>query len=98
MIHGRAPEETVLDLPPVVPAEPASRKPPTLLRQAAMPNRAAAEDASPMAAPECRLRHRLPSRPTQGTSPALAGTVAITRAIGPTSLGRRERPVRAARR
>ncbi len=33
--HVRGPEETVCDLPPVVPAGPASRSPPICLREAA---------------------------------------------------------------
>ena len=50
MIHGRAPEETVLDLPPVVPAGPASRKPTTCLREGGMSDVATTEDASELAA------------------------------------------------
>ena len=62
--HARGPEETVCDLPPVVPAEPASGTPPTCLREAGMPDHAPAEDASQLAPPEPRLRHRLADRPT----------------------------------
>jgi len=57
--HARGPEETVCDLPPVVPAERASRKPPTCLREARMPDRAPAENPSQLAPPESGVRHRL---------------------------------------
>jgi hypothetical protein len=57
--HARGPEETVRDLPPLVPAERASRRPPTGLWQTGMPSRAPAEDASQLAPPESGLRHRL---------------------------------------
>src|ERR1017187_8605287 len=50
--HARGPEETVCDLPPLVPAGRASRRPPTCLWQTGMPSRAAAEDASQLAPPE----------------------------------------------
>jgi hypothetical protein len=57
--HARGPEETVCDLPPLVPAGRASRRPPTCLWQTGMPSRAAAEDASQLAPPAPGLRHRL---------------------------------------
>src|ERR1035441_9590264 len=95
--HAGGPEETVCDLPPVVPAEPA-RTPPTCLREAGMPDHAPAEDASQLAPPEPRLRHRLADRPTRGADPIPARTVAVARAVEPTSLGVRERPVRASTR
>jgi hypothetical protein len=57
--HARGPEETVCDLPLLVPAERASRGSPTCLREAGMPDRAPAEDASRLAPPEPGLCHRL---------------------------------------
>src|ERR1022692_4998166 len=45
--HARGPEETVCDLPPVVPAGRASRIPPTCLREAGMPDVAPTENPSP---------------------------------------------------
>ena len=63
---ARGPEETVLDLPPVVPAGSASRRSATGLRQAGMPDGAAAEDAGELAQPEPGLRHRLAARPARG--------------------------------
>src|SRR6266478_7436111 len=92
--HARAPEETVLDLPPLVPTGCASRRPPTCLRKGRMPGQAAAEDPSQLAPPEPGLRHSLPNRPARGADPTRAGTIATTRAIEPTTLGVRERPVR----
>ena len=92
--QARGPEETVCDLPPLVPAESASRRTPTCLREAGMSDVAPAEGPSPLAPPEPGLRHRLADRPTRGADPIPAGTVAITRAVEPTSLGVRERPVR----
>src|SRR5580658_4516886 len=53
--HARGPEETVCDLPAVVPAGRASREPPTCLRESGMPDVAAAEDPSRLAPPEPRL-------------------------------------------
>jgi hypothetical protein len=85
--HARGPEETVCDLPPVVPAEPASGTPPTCLREAGMPDVAPTENPSQLAPPEPRLRHRLPDRPTRGADPIPAGTVAAARAVEPTTLG-----------
>ncbi len=55
-----------------------------------MPGVAEAEDASQLASPEPRLRPRQADRSTRG---AAQRTVANARAIGPTTLGRRERPV-----
>src|ERR1039458_9375215 len=65
----------------------ASGTPPTCLREAGMPDHAPAEDASQLAPPEPRLRHRLPDRPTRGADPIPAGTVAAARAVEPTTLG-----------
>src|ERR1039457_66158 len=96
--HARGPEEIVCDLPPVVPAEPASRIPPTCLREAGMPDVASTEDPIQLAPPEPRLRHRLADRPTRGADPIPARTIAAARAVEPTSLGVRERPVRASTR
>src|ERR1019366_8309587 len=85
--HARGPEETVCDLPPLVPAERASRGSPTCLREAGMPDLAAAEDASQLAPPEPRLRHRLADRPTRDADPIPARTIAATPALEPTTLG-----------
>src|ERR1035437_5909294 len=93
--HARGPEETVCDLPPVVPAEPASGTPPTCLREAGMPDHAPAENTSQLAPPEPSRLQRLPDRPTRSSDPTPARTVAFARAVEPTSLGVRERPVRA---
>src|SRR5437667_4614883 len=92
--HARGPEETVCDLPLLVPAGRASRRPPTGRRETGMPDQAAAEDPSQLAPPEPRLRHRLPNRSAGGTNPTTARADAVTRAIEPTTLGVRERPVR----
>src|ERR1039457_763753 len=67
--HARGPEETVCDLPPVVPAEPASGTPPTCLREAGMPDVAPTENPSQLAPPEPSLRQRLADRPTRGADP-----------------------------
>src|ERR1035437_9465815 len=96
--HARGPEETVCDLPPVVPAEPASRIPPTCLREAGMPDHAPAKNPSQLAPPEPRLLHRLADRPTRGADPIPARTVAGARTGQPTTLGVRERPVRVSTR
>ena len=90
--HARGPEETVCDLPPLVPARRASRRPPTRLWQNGMPSRAAAEDASQLASPEPGLCHRLADRSARDAGPIPAGTLAATPAVEPTSLGVRERP------
>src|SRR5712692_1344773 len=92
--HARGPEETVLDLPPVVPAGPASRTAPTFLREDGMPGVAAAEDPSQLAPPKPRLRHRLPDRSAGGADPVAARTIAVTCPIEPTTLGVRKRSVR----
>jgi hypothetical protein len=96
--HARGPEETVCDLPAVVPAGRASREPPTCLRESGMPDVAAAEDPSRLAPPEPRLRHRLANRPTRGADTIPTGTLARACPIEPTTLGVRERPVRTPRR
>jgi hypothetical protein len=57
--HARGPEETMCDLPPVVPAGPASRTSPTCLWEGGMPGVAPAEDPSQLAPPEPGVRHRL---------------------------------------
>jgi len=57
---ARGPEETVLDLSPVVPARCSCRKSSTCLPQAGVPSGAAEEDASQLARRQSRLRHRLP--------------------------------------
>jgi len=56
---ARGPEETMHDLPPLVPAGCASRRPATSLHQAGMSDRAPAEDAGELAEPELWLCHRL---------------------------------------
>jgi hypothetical protein len=70
--HARDPKETVCDLPPVVTAERASRKPATCLWEAGMPGVAPAEDPSQLAPPEPWLRHRLRHRSSGGTNPTAA--------------------------
>jgi len=50
--HGRAPEETVFHLPPVVPAQRLCRRPSTHLQPADVPDGAAEEDASQVAGQE----------------------------------------------
>jgi hypothetical protein len=57
--HARGPEEAMFDLPPVVPARPAYRRPPTRVWEAGMPDQAPAEDAGELAQTEPGLRHRL---------------------------------------
>jgi hypothetical protein len=50
--HARGREETVFDMPPMVSAESASGKAATGLREAGMPDQAAAENTSELASPE----------------------------------------------
>jgi len=76
--HARGPEETVCDLPPLVPARRGSRRPPTRLWQNGMPSRAAAEDASQLASPEPGLCHRLADRSAHDADPIPAGTGRIS--------------------
>lgn len=61
MVHhdARGPEETVHDLPPVVPAEPASRSPATCVRESGMPDGAPAEDSGRVAHAQPRLFDRM---------------------------------------
>jgi hypothetical protein len=47
--NARGPEETLRQLPPVVPAGSARRRPATGLHKAGMPDRAAPEDAGKLA-------------------------------------------------
>jgi hypothetical protein len=96
--HARGPEETVCDVPPMVPAGRASRKPPTCLREAGMPDIASAEDPGQLASAEHGLRHRMADRPTRLADPVSAGAIAFARSIEPTTVGVRERPVRSPRR
>jgi hypothetical protein len=70
--HARDAKETVCNLPPVVPAERASRKPATCMREAGMPGVAPAEDPGQLAPPEPGLRHRLPNRSAGDTNPTFA--------------------------
>jgi hypothetical protein len=56
---ARGPEETVHDLSPVVPAEPASGKPTTSLRESGMPERTPKENTGDLAQSQPRLLHRL---------------------------------------
>jgi hypothetical protein len=81
------------DLPPVVSAERASRKPPTCLREAGMPDRAPVEDPSQLAPPEPGLRHRLADRPTHDAD-TTATAIAATPTLQPTAPVIREKPVR----
>src|SRR5450759_5870697 len=81
--HARGSEETVCDLPLVVPAGPASRRSPTCLWEAGMPDVAPAEDPSQLAPSEPKIRHRLADRPTRGADTIPARTIAATRAIEP---------------
>src|ERR1035438_9720124 len=89
---ARGPEENMHDLPPVVPAGSASRRPATGLRRAGMSVRSPAEDAGEVAQPEPRLCHRLENRPACDASTTTAGAAAIAGAIEPTSLGCRDKP------
>ena len=91
------PGRNPLYLPPLVPSRSSSRSPATGLRQRGVPGSAPAEDASRVAPPEPGLRHRLPDRPAGGTNRTACGA-AGTRALGPTTLGVRERPVWGPRR
>jgi hypothetical protein len=56
---ARGPEETMHDLPPVVPTGCTSRTPSTRLHPAGMSGRPAAEDAGKLAQPEPELCHQL---------------------------------------
>ena len=56
---ARGPEETMHDLPPVVPAGSASRSPATSLHQAGMSDLSPTEDADELAQPEPGICHRL---------------------------------------
>ena len=56
---ARGSEETMPNLPPVVPAGSANRSPATGLQGAAMSDCPPAEDASELAQPEPGLHHRL---------------------------------------
>jgi hypothetical protein len=56
---ARGPEETMHDLPPVVPTGCTSRTPSTGLHPAGMSGRPAAEDAGELAQPEPKLCHQL---------------------------------------
>ncbi|MDQ2950039.1 MAG: hypothetical protein M3Y27_29570 [Acidobacteriota bacterium] len=56
---ARGPEETMHDLPPVVPAGSSSRSPTTGLSRAGLSDGAPAEDAGELAQPEPGLFHRL---------------------------------------
>src|ERR1017187_1242724 len=93
---ARGPEETMHDLPPVVPAGSARRRPATGLRRAGMSVRSPAEDAREVPQPDPRLCHRLDNCPARDASTTTAGAAAIAGAIEPTSLGCRERPLRSA--
>jgi len=56
---ARGPEETLHNLPPVVPAGSANRSPATGLQRAAMSDCPPTEDARELARPEPGLCHRL---------------------------------------
>lgn len=56
---ARGSEETMQNLPPVVPAGSASRGPTTGLSRGGLSDRPPAEDASELAQPEPWLHHRL---------------------------------------
>jgi hypothetical protein len=56
---ARGSEETMPNLPPVVPAGSASRSPTTGLSRAGLPDCPPAEDASELAQPEPGLHHGL---------------------------------------
>src|SRR5258708_5913182 len=94
---ARGPEETMHDLSPVVPAGCASRRPSTGLHQAGMSDGPPTEDAGKLAQPEPRLCHCLEARQARDPGAAAARTHAISGAVGPTTLGVRERAVRRAR-
>ena len=56
---ARGPEETVHNLSPVVPAEPASGRASTSLRETGMSNGAPSKDPGELAQSESRLLHRV---------------------------------------
>jgi hypothetical protein len=56
---ARGPEETVHDLSPVVPAEPASGRPTAGLRESGMPGGAPSENPGKLAESQPGLFHRL---------------------------------------
>jgi hypothetical protein len=56
---AQGPEETVHDLSPVVPAEPASGKPTTSLRESGLPDGAPQENHGRLAQAESWLCHRV---------------------------------------
>ena len=56
---ARGQEETVHDLSPVVPAEPASGKPTTGLRETGMPDSAPSKNTSDLAQSQPGLLHRM---------------------------------------
>jgi hypothetical protein len=56
---AKGPEETMHDLPAVVPAGCASRSPATGLHESGMSDHPSAEDAGELAQPESELCHRL---------------------------------------
>ena len=58
--HARRPKETLLYLPPLVPARSTSRIPSTSLPTTRLPGCPPQEDAGGMAAPESGLLHRPP--------------------------------------
>src|SRR5450755_50009 len=93
---ARGPEETVHDLPPMVPAESASGRPPAGLRQAGLPEDPASKNTGELARSESGLLHRLADRPSRNAS-RIAGPPATATPTEPTSLELRERPVRCAR-
>jgi len=94
--HARCPEEAVPDLPTVVPARRESRRPPTRLRWAGLPESASPEDPGQLARPQPGLRRRPPNHPAQPGR--VRRTAPHPLAAEPTSLGPRERPVRSPRR
>jgi hypothetical protein len=56
---ARGPEETVHDLSPVVPAEPARGSPAKRLRESGMPDDSPSKDPGKLAQSESRLLHRM---------------------------------------
>jgi hypothetical protein len=93
---ARAPEETVLHLPPVVLSQRSSGTPPTRVQQAGMPNGAAQKDAGELACEELGVRCRLPHSAARSVG-TTAGAIAFAATVEPTPLGSRERRVRAER-
>src|ERR1019366_598303 len=78
---ARGPEETMHDLPPVVPTGCTSRTPSTGLHQAGMSDRPPAEDAGEVAQAEPGLCHRLEARPARDAGTTATGAATFAGAL-----------------